>query len=110
MGISMESLPLIGCLAVGITTAILLCRSIMRGYNSGEGISTIEDAMESLKEDISTNFTLEAIEREGNKIIVYLEYMPDHLEGWSRIPISYGGYEVETRIRGESEKENYKIK
>ena len=101
-------LPLSGCLAAGIIASILVGRSIMKGYSTGE-IQTIEESMESLKEEIGKNFTLNSVEREGSRIIVYLEYIPDGLEGWSRIPTFYGVYEVETRIRGEGE-QNYKIK
>ncbi len=101
-------LPLTGCLAVGIIASILVGRSIMKGYSTGE-IQTIEEAMESLKEEVSKNFTVNSVERERNRIIVYLEYIPDGMEGWGRIPVIYGGYNVETRIRGEGEK-IYKVK
>lgn len=109
MELNMESLPLIGCLAAGITTAVIVGYSIMKEYNPEDDSSMVE-AMESLEKEMRSIFSVESVEREGNLIVVYLKYFPNGNEHWSMIPISYRGYDVETRIRGESEKEIYKIK
>jgi len=109
MYLDMEILPLIGCLAVGITTAILVGRSIMKGYDPGED-SNIVEAMESLEKEMKKFFILESVEREDDMLVVYLKYIPNGTEEWSMIPVSYKGYDVETRIKGESGKDVYKIK
>lgn len=105
----MEILPLIGCLAAGITTAVLVGYSIMKGYDSGED-SNIVEAKESLEKEMKNSFIVEAVEIEDNMLVVYLKYFPNGTEQWSMFPTSYKGYAVETRIRGESEDDVYKIK
>ena len=97
--INVETAPFIVLGAVFITLIVMIRSSIKQGFKTGKPIG-IAEAMDSLDQDLSDINLKYVHQDEVNIISVYFDYFPS-METISRIPVTYKGFEVQTKIYDE---------
>ena len=90
-----DSLLLPGVGAIGLISALLIGRSILKNYEKSTPIS-IEESRLDLENQLKW-LGIQGVINEGNLLVVFLEYWPSS-EKLNFIPVVYKGYTVETRL------------